>query len=68
MKGRLATASIFCARARRMATLETCQREPRVVGIFRSFSDRVTAANYNGGLRREVCGAGQQAWGVLIAG
>ena len=37
------TASSFCARASRLATLETCQRDPRDVGIFRSFSDRVIA-------------------------
>lgn len=33
----------LCARTRRLATLETCQRNPRCVGIFHSFSERVIA-------------------------
>src|SRR4051794_32837293 len=36
-------ASSFCARASRLATLDTYQRDPRGVGIFRSLSERVIA-------------------------
>src|SRR4051794_23102602 len=37
------TASSFCARARRLATLDTCQCDPRAVVTLRSFRDRVIA-------------------------
>jgi hypothetical protein len=43
IKGLYRTCSSLCGRASRLATLEICHREPRVVGILRSFSERVTA-------------------------